>query len=151
MPATPSDVSPCKRGLDDEEWAGRGLSGGKRVTLQTRFIILALLIVATTLEVSGDAIIRIGLGERVVATKGACFLAGAVLVFGYGLTLNLAPIEFHRVVGIYIATLFIVWQVISFLVFKSVPTLPIVAGGSLIVLGGLVVAFWGSAGGAPAP
>jgi len=74
--------------------------------------------------------------------KGAYFAAGAVLLFGYGLCLNLAPIEFHRVAGIYIATLFIVWQIISFLVFKSTPTVPILLGGSLIVFGGLIVAFW---------
>jgi small multidrug resistance family-3 protein len=112
------------------------------VTGQTKLIIVGLLIVATTLEVSGDAIVRIGLGERVTATKGAYFLAGAILLFGYGLTLNLAPIEFHKVVGVYIATLFIVWQIISYLVFRSVPTLPVLAGGALIVLGGLIVAFW---------
>ena len=112
------------------------------MTLQTRLIIVGFLILATTLEVTGDAIIRLGLGRSVVAVKGAYFAAGAVLLFGYGLSLNLAPIEFHRVAGIYIATLFIVWQVISFLVFKSVPTLPIVFGGALIVLGGLIVAFW---------
>ena len=112
------------------------------MTLQTKIIIIGLLIIATSLEVTGDALVRIGLGRSVPAAKGAYFLAGAVLLFGYGLSLNLAPIEFHRVVGIYIATLFIVWQIISFLVFRSVPTLPIVAGGALIVMGGLVVAFW---------
>ncbi len=112
------------------------------MSLQTKLIIIGLLIVATTLEVTGDSLVRIGLGRSIPTAKGAYFLAGAVLLFGYGLTLNLAPIEFHRVVGIYIATLFIVWQVISFLVFRSIPTLPIVAGGSLIVLGGLIVAFW---------
>ena len=119
------------------------------MTVQTKLIILGLLIVATTLEVSGDAIVRLGLGERGTATRGVYFLAGAVLLFGYGLTLNLAPIEFHKVVGIYIATLFIVWQIISFLVFRSVPALPILAGGSLIVLGGLIVAFWSPAGETP--
>lgn len=112
------------------------------MTLQTKLIIVGLLIVATALEVTGDAIIRLGLGRSVAAVKGAYFLAGAVLLFGYGLALNLAPIEFHRVVGVYIATLFIVWQIISFLNFKSVPTLPVIAGGALIVAGGLVVAFW---------
>ena len=66
-----------------------------------------------------------------------------MLLFGYGLCLNLAPIEFHRVVGIYIATLFIVWQIISFLVSRSMPTMPILLGGALIVTGGLTVAFWG--------
>lgn len=113
------------------------------MTFQTKLIILGFLIVATTLEVTGDAIIRLGLGRGVVAVKGAYFAAGAVLLFGYGLCLNLAPIEFHRIVGIYIATLFIVWQIISFLVFRSVPTLPILIGGALIVAGGLVVAFGG--------
>ena len=115
------------------------------MSLQTKLIILGLLIVATTLEVTGDAIIRIGLGQTTTAAKGAYFLAGAVLLFGYGFTLNIAPIEFHRVVGIYIATLFVVWQIISFLIFRSVPTIPVVAGGALIVVGGLIVAFWGSA------
>ena len=113
-------------------------------TLQTKLIIIGLLIVATTLEVTGDSIIRLGLGKSVAAVKGAYFFGGAVLLFGYGLTLNLAPLEFHRVAGIYIATLFIVWQIISFLVFRAVPTLPIVFGGCLIVLGGLIVAFWNS-------
>ena len=112
------------------------------MTLQIRLTIVGFLILATVLEVSGDAIIRLGLGRSVVAVKGAYFAAGAVLLFGYGLSLNLAPIEFHRVAGIYIATLFIVWQVISFLVFRSTPTLPILLGGSLIVFGGLIVAFW---------
>jgi len=115
------------------------------MTLQTRMIIVAFLILATTLEVTGDAIIRIGLGRDVAAVKGAYFAAGAVLLFGYGLSLNLAPIEFHRVAGIYIATLFIVWQIVSFLIFKSVPTIPILLGGALIVLGGLIVAFWSPA------
>ena len=112
------------------------------MTLQTKLIIVALLVVATTLEVTGDAIIRIGLGQPTSAMKGAYFFAGAALVFGYGLTLNLAPIEFHKVVGIYIATLFVVWQIVSFLIFRSVPTVPVLIGGSLIVLGGLIVAFW---------
>lgn len=115
------------------------------MTLHTKLIIISLLIVATSLEVTGDAFVRIGLGRNLPPVKGAYFLAGAALLFGYGFTLNTAPLEFHRVVGIYIATLFIVWQIISFLVFRSVPTVPILIGGALIVAGGLVVAFWSPA------
>jgi small multidrug resistance family-3 protein len=115
------------------------------MTLQTRLIIFAFLILATALEVTGDAIIRIGLGRDVAAVKGAYFAAGAVLLFGYGLSLNLAPLEFHRVAGIYIATLFVMWQVVSFLIFRSVPTIPIMIGGALIISGGLIVAFWNPA------
>ena len=115
------------------------------MSLQTRLIIVGFLILATTLEVTGDALIRIGLGRDVVAVKGAYFAAGAVLLFGYGFSINLAPIEFHRVAGIYIATLFIVWQIMSFLIFRSVPNVPILIGGALIVVGGMIVAFWNPA------
>ena len=52
------------------------------------------------------------------------------------------PVEFNRVVGIYIATLFVVWQITSFVIFGSLPTLPVLLGGLLIIAGGLVVTFW---------
>jgi len=112
------------------------------VTAKTVLIILGFLIVATTLEVSGDALVRNGIAARTISARALYFAFGAVLVFGYALTLNLAPIEFHKVVGIYIATLFVVWQIVSFCFFRSRPDLPIMVGGSLIVAGGLVVAFW---------
>jgi small multidrug resistance family-3 protein len=54
----------------------------------------------------------------------------------------LGPLSFGRVVGLYIATLFVIWQAINFIVFGSAPTLPILLGGALIIAGGLVVSFW---------
>ena len=113
--------------------------------MHPKLIILGFLILATAMEVSGDAIVRIGLAQPTAGEKALYFVAGAALLFGYGLALNLAPIEFERVVGIYIATLFVVWQVISFMVFRTVPTLPVLVGGALIVAGGLIVAFWSPA------
>jgi len=107
--------------------------------------VLAFLIVATALEVAGDAIIRKSLFEHAGPARVALFLLGAVLLAGYGTFLNLAPLEFGQVVGLYIATLFVMWQLINFLFFRSVPTLPIMAGGVLIVTGGLIVSFWKSA------
>ncbi len=82
-----------------------------------------------------------GLNQQAMGLRAMLFLAGAALLFGYGLMLNLAPLEFGRVAGIYVATLFIVWQVINFIAFQSLPSLPILLGGSLIVLGGAIVAF----------
>jgi hypothetical protein len=64
------------------------------------------------------------------------------LLFGYGLFLNLAPLEFGQVVGLYIATLFVVWQSVNFVFFRSVPTLPIVVGGTLVIAGGMIITFW---------
>ena len=69
-------------------------------------------------------------------------LIGMLLLLGYGLFLNLAPVEFSQVVGLYIATLFIVWQVINYIFFKSIPTLPILIGGFFVVIGGLIITFW---------
>jgi len=100
------------------------------------------LLVATIVEVSGDAVIRLALYNQAGPARIALFVAGAILLFGYGTFLNLAPLEFGQVVGLYIATLFVVWQVINFIVFRTVPSLPILTGGALIVIGGLIVSFW---------
>jgi hypothetical protein len=107
-----------------------------------KLAVVGFLVVATTLESTGDAVVRMGLSQEGFVPRAALFVAGAVLLFGYGLTLNLAPLEFGRVVGIYIATLFVVWQIVSFVAFRSVPGLPILAGGALIIAGGSIVAFW---------
>ena len=64
------------------------------------------------------------------------------MLFGYGLSLNLAPTDFGRVVGLYIALLFVMFQIVNFVAFRATPTLPILIGGALIVAGGLVVTFW---------
>jgi small multidrug resistance family-3 protein len=106
------------------------------------FKIFLFLIVATALETFGDAIVRIGIGQTAWLPRSGLFLAGALLLFGYGFSLNLAPIEFSRVVGLYIATLFIMWQLVNLIMFRSPPGMPVVLGGALIVAGGLVVTFW---------
>ena len=105
---------------------------------------VGLLIAATALEVSGDAIVRIALHNdtAVAASRLGLFGLGAALLLGYGSFLNLAPLEFRKLVGLYIATLFIVWQVINFTFFRTMPTLHIFSGGVLIVSGGLLVSFW---------
>jgi hypothetical protein len=107
-----------------------------------KLVIFGFLLVATILEASGDAVVRLGLGEQALLPRALLFGGGAALLFGYGLSLNLAPLEFSRVVGLYIATLFVVWQAVNFIFFRSVPTPPIVLGGVLIVAGGCIVTFW---------
>jgi hypothetical protein len=104
--------------------------------------IPVLLLIATTLEVSGDAVVRLGLYNRVGPGRVALLVAGALLLLGYGSFLNTAPVDFGRVVGLYIATLFVVWQIINFLVFRALPNLPVCVGGLLIISGGLIITFW---------
>jgi small multidrug resistance family-3 protein len=112
------------------------------MALMPKFTPLVFLLVATLLEVTGDAVVRKGLGHDAGWARLGIFVAGACFLFGYGLFLNLAPLEFGRVVGLYIATLFVMWQVISFIAFRSVPSLPILVGGALIIAGGAIVSFW---------
>jgi hypothetical protein len=103
---------------------------------------LGFLLVATTLEVSGDAVVRLAIYDQAGRMRFTFILVGAILLLGYGTSLNLAPVEFRHVVGLYIAILFVVWQIINFVFFRTLPNLPIFVGGTLIVIGGLVVTFW---------
>ena len=85
---------------------------------------------------------KVGNYAGVTGLRLGLFALGAVFLFGYGTFLNLAPLRFGQVAGLYIATLFIVWQFINFIFFRTLPTLPILAGGALIVMGGVIVSFW---------
>ena len=85
---------------------------------------VGFLLVATTFEVSGDAVVRLAIYDHGGMIRAGLMLGGAALLFGYGFSLNLAPVEFRQVVGLYIATLFVVWQVVNFLVFRTSPNLP---------------------------
>ncbi len=105
-------------------------------------IVFAYLVVATVAESFGDATIRIGLFEKTGAGRIAAIFGGAALLLIYGVFLNLAPLPFGRIVGFYIATLFVVWQVVNFFTFRVTPGAPILVGGALIVVGGLIVSFW---------
>ena len=124
------------RELVEQRW-------GRTVTKAFHGIHLpVLLLIATVLEVSGDAIVRMAIYHHVGLIRIGLFIAGAALLLGYGSFLNLAPVEFGKVVGLYIATLFVVWQIISFIAFRSLPTLPILAGGALVIAGGAIITFW---------
>lgn len=106
------------------------------------WIIFGFLVLATALEASGDAIVRIGLKSEALWPRIGLFVVGASALFGYGLSLNLAPTEFGRVVGLYIALLFVMFQVANFIAFRGVPSLPTLVGGALIIAGGCIVTFW---------
>lgn len=115
-----------------------------RLSLQNIHPII-FLIVATTLEVSGDALLRKVIYNYTGVERLTYGLISTVLLFGYAFFLNLAPVEFGKVVGLYIATLFVVWQIITYINFKTIPSTPIIVGGIFIVLGGLIMTFWKAA------
>jgi hypothetical protein len=116
--------------------------GGTLIKTFQSVPLLVLLLIATTLEASGDAIVRMAIYNHVGPIRIALFLAGAALLLGYASFLNLSPLDFRHVVGLYIATLFVVWQVINVIVFRSFPTMPILVGGALVIVGGAIISFW---------
>ena len=104
--------------------------------------VFLFVLMATVLEATGDAIIRVALNQSAVPARIGLYLIGGVLLTLYGTSLNLAPVEFAQVTGLYIATLFVVFQLTNYLFFRTAPTLSVAVGGVLIVAGGLIVGFW---------
>lgn len=104
--------------------------------------IFIFVLLATVLEASGDAIVRIALQHNSWPVRVALFFIGAALLTLYGTSLNLAPVGFAQVTGMYVATLFIVFQITNYLFFRIGPTPPVAIGGAFIVTGGLIVGFW---------
>jgi len=104
--------------------------------------VLLFVLAATILEASGDAIVRIALHHASTPVRIVLFLAGYALLALYGTALNLAPIEFASVTGLYVAVLFVVFQITNFAIFRVLPTPAVAIGGLLIIAGGSIVAFW---------
>ncbi len=104
--------------------------------------ILAILTLAAAMEAGGDALVRAGLHSASSPGRIACMAAGAAVLFAYGITVNLPPWDFGRLLGVYVALFFVVAQVINLLAFHIKPSLPIYAGGLLIITGGLLITFW---------
>jgi hypothetical protein len=80
--------------------------------------------------------------EDRIPVRVLLMLAGAVTLYCYGLILNLAPLDWGRLMGAYVATFFVVGQVINLVVFRTAPTLPIVVGGLFILMGGAITTLW---------
>lgn len=104
--------------------------------------ILAVLTLAACLEAGGDALVRSGLHAPVLATRIGFMAAGALVLFTYGVCVNLPPWDFGRLLGVYVALFFVVAQLINLFAFGMKPSLPIYCGGVLIVSGGLLMTFW---------
>lgn len=105
--------------------------------------ILAYVVTATTFEAVGDTVMRIALlSPYALPGRIALFALASVLLSLYGLFLNLAPVEFATATGIYIASLFVAFQIVNYLFFRHVPSAGVLLGGSFIVAGAAIVYFW---------
>jgi len=103
---------------------------------------LAVLTLAAFLEVFGDSFFQVGIYRSSGWGRVAAFAAGAAVLAAYGSTVNLPRWDFGRLLGVYVALVFLMAQILNKVRFGQAPTLPIYAGGGLIVAGGLLMAFW---------
>lgn len=105
-------------------------------------LALVVLFLAAVLEAGGDALVRTGLEAGTAGRKIALFAAGAVVLFAYGYAVNAPRWDFGRLIGIYVVFFFVIAQAISWLAFGQKPSVPILVGGSFIVVGGLIISLW---------
>jgi hypothetical protein len=105
--------------------------------------VLFVLVVAAFLEAYGDSCFQSALYRFSGLSRAFAFLGGAVSLVAYGLVVNAPRWEFGKLLGVYVVLFFLLAQVIARVRFGQEPTLPILAGGALIVSGGLVITLWG--------
>ena len=75
-----------------------------------------------------------GLRDRPIFLAG-----GAVALFIYGVVVNQGQFDFGRLMGVYIAVFFVVSQAVAFAFFRDVPDFKTIAGGVLIIAGGIII------------
>ena len=92
---------------------------------------LAFIVAATIFEAIGDAVMRIALHYHVMPSRIFLFVLATILLGMYGASLNLAPVEFAEATGIYIASLFVAFQVVNYVFFHQKPTPAVLVGGTL--------------------
>jgi len=103
---------------------------------------LLVLLLAAALEAGGDALIRAGLFAPSVPRRALLIAAGGLALLAYGCVVNAPRWDFGRLLGIYVVFFFLVAQTLAWLAFGQRPTPPVMAGGALIVAGGLVISLW---------
>lgn len=103
---------------------------------------LGVFVLAASLEAWGDSFFQASFYRPAGAGRVFTFFAGVLVLACYGSLVNVPRWDFGKLLGVYVALFFLMGQVIAKVRFGQSPTPPIYAGGALIVVGGLVIAFW---------
>ena len=109
-----------------------------------RLTAVGLLFVAALLEVGGDAVVRKALYASAGPVRMLLFVAGGLVLFAYGYTVNAPPWDFGKLLGLYVVLFFALAQLISWLAFRQAPSIAVWIGGGFIVAGGAIIALSGS-------
>jgi len=103
---------------------------------------VSLLAFAAFLEAYGDSFFQVSFYRSSGLARVLAFVAGAVVLTAYGSVVNVPRWDFGKLLGVYVVLFFLMAQLLNKVRFGQAPTMPIYAGGALIVAGGLVIAFW---------
>jgi hypothetical protein len=103
---------------------------------------LSVLALAAILEAWGDSFFQSAFYRASGFGRAIAILAGALLLALYGSVVNIPRWDFGRLIGAYVVLFFLVAQVIARLRFAQPPAPSIYVGGSLITVGGLIIALW---------
>jgi small multidrug resistance family-3 protein len=106
--------------------------------MSQKLVQLAVLVVAALFEVGGDALIRAGLRG-----KGAWLIAIGFLILGsYGLVVNLIPIDFSKLLGVYVGLFALVSILVGKFAFSETIPSSTWLGLGIVVVGSVVIQ-WG--------
>lgn len=105
---------------------------------------LAILAAAAIFEAYGDSCFQTGLHRSSGAGRILFFVIGAVSLAFYGLVVNTPRWDFGRLLGAYVVLFFLCAQIIAQVRFGQSPSLAVIAGGVLIVAGGVVITIFGT-------
>jgi drug/metabolite transporter superfamily protein YnfA len=104
-------------------------------------LTLVLLFTAAVMEAGGDALVRLGMRAPTAITRTALFIVGAVVLFAYGYVVNSPTWDFGRVLGVYVVFFFVVAQLLSWIVFRQLPSTNLLIGGAFIIVGGIIISY----------
>jgi len=102
-----------------------------------------LLAVAAFLEAYGDSCFQSALYRASGASRVLAFAGGAASLAAYGLVVNAPRWEFGKLLGVYVVLFFLLAQIVARVKFGQAPTIPILIGGALICVGGVVISLGG--------
>jgi len=103
---------------------------------------LCVLTLAAFLEAWGDSFFQVGFYRSSGWGRILALACGALVLATYGSVVNIPRWDFGKLLGAYVVLFFVMAQALNKVRFGQSPTLPVYAGGTLIVAGGLVVMFW---------
>lgn len=100
-------------------------------------LVQLLFIVAAALEVGGDAIIRMGMRQQ----RWWLLAAGFLVLGSYGVVVNRIPLDFSRMLGVYVGVFTAVSVAAGRLVFGDQIPVTTWVGGAVILVGSAVIHF----------